>query len=131
MTKFSTLKHTLAALILDARSDEGLDHTEIAALRDAHEVDPHGAYAQAYEEAHAMLTGPEAITRAAMAEALHEATVWSEHGYTDKSRYYWRGMRDTLRVVLGITTTTPSCTGLDSDSAAFSLLGAQERITRR
>lgn len=64
----------------------------------------------------------------ALHEALEEATGWSEHGYSPDSKAYWTGMRDTLRVVLGITTEKPRDT--TADPAAFSILSAQYRAQR-
>lgn len=53
---------------------------------------------------------------------LAEAETWSEGGYTETSRTYWQGMRDTLRAILGITTEIPSVTGPGADIAALLLL---------
>jgi len=52
--------------------------------------------------------------------ALEEAEVWADGGYSAESRAYWTGMRDTLRVVLGITTRQPPLS-ID-DAAATTLL---------
>jgi hypothetical protein len=52
--------------------------------------------------------------------ALDEAEAWAEDGYTAESRAYWEGMRDTLRVLLGITTQFPAVS--TDDAAATTLL---------
>ena len=46
--------------------------------------------------------------------ALAEAEVWAEAGYTAESRAYWAGMRDTLRVVLGVTASAPTLSTADA-----------------
>jgi len=53
-------------------------------------------------------------------EALDQAELWSVHGYSAASRAYWQGMRDTLRVVLGVTTDPPMMTA--DDAAACTIL---------
>jgi hypothetical protein len=55
-----------------------------------------------------------------LVEALEIAEGWSTGGYSENSMAYWRGMRDTLRVLLGITENPP----YDStdDAAATTLL---------
>jgi hypothetical protein len=52
--------------------------------------------------------------------ALKEAEAWSEGGYSEESRAYWQGMRDTLRVLLGVTTQFPVLS--THDAAATTLL---------
>jgi hypothetical protein len=47
------------------------------------------------------------------------AAGWARNGNTTLSRSYWSGMRDTLAVLLGITTSVPSVT---SDDAAADTL---------
>lgn len=63
-----------------------------------------------------------AVTTGAMLVGYETAKAWAECGYTPESRAYWSGMRDTLAVVLGITTEAPHVTGPDSDVAAITLL---------
>lgn len=63
------------------------------------------------------------VSRAQMESALRTAEGWAEDGYTEEGRAYWCGMRDTLRVILGITTERPISTGPGTDVAADTLLG--------
>lgn len=44
------------------------------------------------------------LDRDAIHAAYDHARAWADGGYSDGSRSYWAGMRDTLAVVLGITT---------------------------
>jgi hypothetical protein len=60
--------------------------------------------------------------------ALDEAEAWAEGGYTTESRAYWEGMRDTLRVVVGITTQFPA---VSVDDAAATTLLRHVREVRR
>lgn len=60
----------------------------------------------------------------ALPKALEEAETWAKHGYSPESRAYWEGMRDTLRVLMGLTTEAPTGTGPGTDVAAFVILGA-------
>jgi hypothetical protein len=62
------------------------------------------------------------IPEAKVREALDLAEGWARYGYTVESRAYWRGMRDTLRVLLGVTTEAPRLTGAGTDQAASTLL---------
>jgi hypothetical protein len=62
------------------------------------------------------------MTRAQLLAGLAEAEAWTRDGYSAESRAYWQGMRDTLRVVLGITTEPPTCS--TDDPAALTLLRA-------
>ena len=71
------------------------------------------------------------VSEAAAREALDTAETWAQHGYSDGSKEYWRGTRDTLRVLLGITTVKRVATGPGCDAAADALLGAQFRLSRR
>lgn len=57
-----------------------------------------------------------------LARALEEAEAWATGGYSPESRAYWEGIRDTLRVVLGITKEKPRVTGRYSDVAALVLM---------
>lgn len=57
-----------------------------------------------------------------MRSALADATCWADPKMGSERHEYWRGMRDTLRVMLGITTVQPTETGPDTDVAAFLLL---------
>lgn len=66
---------------------------------------------------------PATVSAAQMEHALRVAEGWAEDGYTQSSRDYWRGMRDTLRVLLGRTTERPTVTGPGADVAADTLLG--------
>lgn len=70
------------------------------------------------------------MNEAALREALADADGWAENSSTETGRAYYAGMRDTLRVVLGITTERPRITGPDSDVAADLIIGAQQRQTR-
>jgi len=70
------------------------------------------------------------VTRNALASAWAEANGWAEHGYTEVSRSYWRGMRDTLGVLLGYTTERPTVTGPGADIAADVLLRHQHLRSR-
>lgn len=63
-----------------------------------------------------------ACTLEGLVQGLETATVWAEYGYTNDSRNYWRGIRDTLRVVLGHTRMRPRRTGPGCDNAADVLL---------
>jgi len=58
-------------------------------------------------------------------DALHEAEGWADYGNSGESRAYWQGMRDTLRVVLGITQDAShvTVTGPGADVAALVILG--------
>lgn len=71
------------------------------------------------------------VSTEAMHETLERATFWAEHGYTDRSKAYWSGIRDTLQVMLGITTERPGATGPDCDVAAEELLSAEFRLTHQ
>ena len=70
---------------------------------------------------------PSTVTPAQMRHALEVAEGWAEHGYSQSSRDYWTGMRDTLRVLLGHTTERPRVTGPGTDVAADILLGPVPR----
>lgn len=63
-----------------------------------------------------------AVTEAKAQAALDLAEGWAQYGYTVESRAYWSGMRDTLRVLLGITTERPTASGPGTDVAALTLL---------
>lgn len=63
-----------------------------------------------------------AVSKAQMQAALDTAEGWAEHGYSPESKQYWTGMRDTLRVLLGVTTERPMSTGPGTDVAADTLL---------
>jgi hypothetical protein len=63
---------------------------------------------------------PLAIPLEDLRRSLAEAEEWAEGGYSVESRAYWTGMRDTLRVLLGITTKPPTCSV--DDPAALTLL---------
>lgn len=65
------------------------------------------------------------LASTALHEALEEVTGWAVHGYSETSRSYYEGVRDTLRIVLGITTEIPAEAGMDP--AAVYILGAQHR----
>lgn len=71
------------------------------------------------------------VSEDALRAALERAEAWSEDGYTETSKAYWSGIRDTLRVVLGITTEAPTSTGPDCDVAALEILGAQHRYDQK
>lgn len=71
------------------------------------------------------------VSEAALRNALEVAEGWAEHGYTPKGRAYWTGMRDTLRVVLGMTNVPPTVTGPGTDVAADTILGAHQRLNRK
>lgn len=58
----------------------------------------------------------------ALQRAYEDAAAWAEYGYTQSSRDYWRGMRDTLAVLLGHTTVRPGTTGEGTDAAATTML---------
>lgn len=62
------------------------------------------------------------VTRTQAEAAYAEAKAWAEVGYTPESKAYWQGMRDTLAVILGITTKPPTVTGPGADIAADLLL---------
>lgn len=65
------------------------------------------------------LNSPE--SREKLRAAYLEAKTWAAGGYSQSSRDYWTGMRDTLAVLVGVTTAAP----MDSteDAAATKLLG--------
>jgi hypothetical protein len=63
-----------------------------------------------------------AVTEAKAWQALDLAEGWATYGYTRESRAYWTGMRDTLRVLLGVTTEAPRESGPGTDVAAMTLL---------
>lgn len=90
-------------------------------------------WTEALETADAILASgfgqPPAVDSRALTESLGTAEGWAEHGYTEHGQAYWSGMRDTLRVVLGITTVAP--TSSQADTAAYTILGAQQRLTRK
>lgn len=131
MTPLTDAARTLAAMLIESTNSDS-DHHQIAALRDEHDSGVENDYTAALDEALGLLTTPSAtVSRVAMVEALAEAAGWAEHGYSVESRHYWRGIRDTLLVVLGVTTVIPTVTGPDTDVAALTLLGAQRRLTQR
>lgn len=66
------------------------------------------------------MLGP--VTEHKAQQALDLAEGWAQYGYTVESRAYWRGMRDTLRVLLGVTTEAPRESGPGADVAAMTLL---------
>ena len=53
------------------------------------------------------------LTEEQLRRGLEQAEIWSDGGS------YWQGMRDTLRVIVGITTRAP---GFSVDDAAASIL---------
>ena len=63
-----------------------------------------------------------AVTLESMHAGEVTASGWTVHGYSPESQAYWQGMRDTLRVILGITTEPPRHTGEGADVAADELL---------
>jgi hypothetical protein len=67
-----------------------------------------------------LATRVRSLERGMDAEALRTAETWAEGGYTAESRAYWRGMRDTLRVLRGVTKRSPRNSG--DDAAATTLL---------
>jgi hypothetical protein len=62
---------------------------------------------------------PARLDRDALTASYREAVSWAEHGYSATSRSYWQGMRDTLAVILGITTAPPT---VSCDDAAATVL---------
>lgn len=67
------------------------------------------------------------VSQSTLEHAYEEASAWAEDGYSEKSRAYWSGMRDTLAVILGKTTAMPSETGPGSDVAAVVMLSQEAR----
>jgi hypothetical protein len=63
---------------------------------------------------------PTYLSRARLETALETAEAWAEHGYSQDSRLYWQGMRDTLRVILAKTVQPPMVS--TDDPAAFTIL---------
>lgn len=63
------------------------------------------------------------LTQEQLRRGLEQAEIWSDGGYSESSRSYWQGMRDTLRVILGVTTQVPGVSV--DDAAAFTLLGGR------
>lgn len=61
------------------------------------------------------------VTEEQLRRSLEQAEIWADNGYSETSRSYWQGMRDTLRVILGVTTKMPGCSV--DDAAATTLLG--------
>jgi len=65
------------------------------------------------------------LTEDQLRHGLEYATFWADAGgYTESSRAYLAGMRDTLRVVVGVTTTIPGYSAVD-DAATILLGGAR------
>lgn len=121
----------LAAVLMH---EQGFDDTAITFYREHHGTGSNREYwAEFLEIADAILavgfSRASVIDRTALTDALDTSEGWSEHGYTETSKAYWTGMRDTLRVVLGITTEVPTVTGPGTDTAALMILGAQQRLT--
>ena len=58
--------------------------------------------------------------------ALADAEFWAENGRTEGSRMYWKGMRDTLRVITGKTIVPPTVSR--DDPAALVLLGVRSTL---
>jgi hypothetical protein len=126
-----TDRERLAAVLM---SEQGFDDKSIAFYRAKSGTGSNREYwAEALETADAILDAGfsrgSAVGTAALTEALETAEGWAEHGYTEGSKSYWTGMRDTIRVVLGITTEAP--TGSATDPAAFTIIGAQHRLNRK
>lgn len=126
-------REALAAVLL--RQDYGVDVQSLKMYRSRHMNGASGRdyWGEALSTADVVMAAgfnrASVIDGRALNESLGTAEGWSEHGYTDGSKSYWTGMRDTIRVVLGITTEVP--TGSASDAAAFTILGAQGRLNRK
>ena len=74
-------------------------------------------------------TGPAMVSDERVRKAGEHAVVWATGGYTDTSRAFREGMRDTLAVLLGITTAPPMVS--TDDAAALVLLGGRRRKATR
>lgn len=125
-----------AALAAVLMREQGFDDSTIAFYRERSGTGSNREYwAEALETADAILavgfTRASVIERAALTEALETADNWSEFGSSEVGRATWSGIRDTLRVVLGITTERPRVTGPGTDIAADTILGAQYRLNRK
>lgn len=67
-----------------------------------------------------------------MRSALVDAEALADHGHSERSRAYHEGIRDTLRVLLGVVTEAPTVTGPETNIAALYLLrGVPESTSRR
>lgn len=123
--------------------EQHVDDVAEAMCPDAFSANPRGlaASAQNAQRADYALDFAETLLRdhnvapmneAVLREALSTAEGWAKGGYSDGSKDYWAGMRDTLRIVLGITTEVPAATPDGHvDAAAITILGAQQRQTRK
>ena len=126
-----TDRERLAAVLM---SEQGFDDKTIAFYRAKSGTGSNREYwAEALETADAILavgfSRDGIVATAALTEALETAETWAEHGYSEGSKSYWSGMRDTLRIVLGQTTEAPRDSTVDP--AATTILGAQHRLNRK
>jgi hypothetical protein len=69
---------------------------------------------------------PPRVSETVMRSVLADAAIWADPASGSASQEYWRGMRDTLRVLLGITTERPTVTGPGTDVAAYLLLQSKD-----